>query len=140
MTADPAAFLASLIAAVNRHDIDALSGLFAEDYVNETPAHPSRGFTGRDQVRRNWTTIFSALPDVTVTAPAYTVADDTVWAEWALDGTRADGVRQAMRGVIIFTVADKVATAARFYVEPLDREQTSVDQAVAGHIGAEPSR
>ena len=40
---------------------------FTEDYVNETPAHPARGFRGREQVRRNWTRLFEALPDITAT-------------------------------------------------------------------------
>src|SRR5437879_1242385 len=39
--------------AVNRHDLDAMVGCFALDFVNETPAHPARSFRGRDQVRND---------------------------------------------------------------------------------------
>ena len=49
-------------AAANSHDIDRVVGCFTEDYRNETPVHPSRGFVGREQVRRNWTRIFAAVP------------------------------------------------------------------------------
>jgi len=48
-----------LLAATNAHDVDALVGCFAPDYVNETPAHPLRGFHGHEQVRSNWTAIFA---------------------------------------------------------------------------------
>src|ERR1700712_2901890 len=46
--------LERLLRAVNDHDLEALVSCFAEDYANETPVHPQRGFRGNDQVRRNW--------------------------------------------------------------------------------------
>jgi hypothetical protein len=61
----PRAFLRRLQRAVNDHDIEALVSCFAEDYVNETPAHPLRGFSGRDQVRKNWTqTVVTRWPSL----------------------------------------------------------------------------
>ena len=51
--------------ATNRHDLEALVACFAPDYRNETPVHPERGFSGREQVRKNWQQIFAAIPDVT---------------------------------------------------------------------------
>ena len=53
-----------LCAATNAHDLDGIVGCFAEDYRNETPVHPARGFVGREQVRRNWQQIFAFVPDV----------------------------------------------------------------------------
>ena len=53
-----------LVAATNAHDLDALVACFDEDYENETPVHPGRGFRGRDQVRTNWEQIFAFVPDV----------------------------------------------------------------------------
>src|SRR4029077_396647 len=61
----PAAMVERLRVATNAHDLEAVVSCFAADYRNETPAHPERGFTGRDQVRRNWEQIFAAVPDVT---------------------------------------------------------------------------
>jgi hypothetical protein len=69
----PRAFLRRLQRAVNDHDIEALVSCFAEDYVNETPAHPLRGFSGRDQVRKNWTQIFAGVPDARAEVPRVAV-------------------------------------------------------------------
>ena len=33
-----------LVATTNAHDLEALVDCFAPDCVNETPAHPARGF------------------------------------------------------------------------------------------------
>ena len=55
-----------LVRATNQHDLEALTACFAEDYKNETPAHPARGFRGRAQVRRNWEQIFAFVPDINV--------------------------------------------------------------------------
>jgi ketosteroid isomerase-like protein len=60
----PAAVVHELLAAINAHDLEAMVALFAEDYVNEWPAHPQRGFRGNEQVRRNWGQIFAGVPDL----------------------------------------------------------------------------
>ena len=60
----PEAMVERLVRATNDHDVDALAACFAEDYENETPVHPARGFRGREQVRRNWEQIFAFVPDV----------------------------------------------------------------------------
>lgn len=61
------AVLERLLDATNAHDLDALTDCFAVDYANETPAHPDRSFTVREQVRRNWTQIFTGVPDLKAT-------------------------------------------------------------------------
>jgi len=53
-----------------------------------------------------------------------------VWTEWTMDGTRRDGAEHHLRGVVIFTVVDGQATAARFYLEPLDSGTGDVNAAV----------
>ena len=82
MVDGPGALVERLRDATNAHDLDALVACFAEDYRNETPAHPERGFTGRAQVRTNWEQIFSAIPDVRAELLGCTVDGDTVWSEW----------------------------------------------------------
>ena len=52
---------AQLRAAVNSHDLEALTDCFASDFVNETPLHPARSFTGSEQVRKNWAQIFAGV-------------------------------------------------------------------------------
>jgi hypothetical protein len=123
-----------LVRATNAHDIDALVACFARDYVNETPAHPERGFTGREQVRTNWEQIFAFVPDVRAEVIRRAVDGETAWTEWEMTGTRGDGSAHCMRGVIVFGVRDGAAQWARFYLEPLDEGATTVDAAVRAQI------
>jgi limonene-1,2-epoxide hydrolase len=119
-----------LLTATNEHDIDALVNCFAPEYVNETPAHPLRGFTGRDHVRRNWLAIFSGIPDITARVIASAVDGNRVWTEWEMSGTRRDGAPHAVAGVIIFGVQDDHIVSARFYMEPVELASGDVDAAV----------
>jgi ketosteroid isomerase-like protein len=119
-----------LCAATNAHDVDGIVACFAEDYRNETPVHPARGFVGREQVRRNWEQILSFVPDVEAKVLSCAVDGDRVWTEWEHTGTRLDGSAHVMRGVIIFGVRDGLAQWARFYLEPADADPADADQAV----------
>src|SRR6185437_5282945 len=129
-----AALVQRLQQATNAHDLEALVACFAPDYRNETPAHPERSFSGREQVRTNWTQIFAAIPDVTTTVLRCAVDGDTVWSEWEHRGTRADGTPHLLRGVVIFGVADGLAAWARFYLEPVQAGAGSVDQAIQRQV------
>lgn len=119
-----------LLAATNDHDIDALVDCFGAEYVNETPTHPQRGFRGRDQVRRNWTSIFAGVPDITARVVASAVDGGTAWTEWEMGGTRRDGAQHAMGGVIIFGVSANRIDWARFYLEPVEHTSGDVNAAV----------
>ncbi len=130
MATGPEGFVAQLVTAVNDRDLEAVVGLFTADYVNHTPVHPARSFTGNHQVRRNWESIFAAVPDLSAVVTAQAVGEGTVWTEWTMDGTRRDGAEHQMRGVVIFTVVDGQATTARFYLEPLDTGDGDVNAAV----------
>ena len=138
-TRTPAALVDALQVATNEHDLEAILECFSPDYRNETPAHPARDFVGREQVRRNWTQIFAAVPDLTAQVLRSSVEGDTVWTEWEHRGTRPDGSAHRMRGVILFGVADGVATWARFYLEPVDDAATGVDAAVRRQVRGEPA-
>jgi ketosteroid isomerase-like protein len=123
----PAAVVERLLEAVNAHDLEAMVALFADDYLNETPAHPQRGFRGSGQVRRNWAQILAGVPDLRARLPRMTVEGDTVWTEWDISGTRGDGAAFLMRGVVIFGVADASIASARFYLEPVEEASGDVD-------------
>jgi ketosteroid isomerase-like protein len=136
----PAAMVERLCRATNARDLDALVACFADDYRNETPVHPERGFTGREQVRKNWQEIFSVIRDVHAEVLRVAVDGDTVWSEWEHRGTRPDGWPHVMRGVVIFGVTGGVATWARFYLEPLQEEGGDVDTFRRRQVGlGEPS-
>lgn len=124
---EPQRVVEDLLAAVNAHHLEGMVACFAADYVNETPAHPQRSFRGPDQVRTNWTRIFAGAPDIRAEVPRMAVAGDTVWTEWELDGTRADGSALLMRGVVVFVVGDRTIRSARFYLEPVEHSSGDVD-------------
>lgn len=120
-----------MLAAANRHDLEAMVSQFAEDYRNNTPVHPARSFTGSAQVRKNWTALFAGLPDLTLTVhDAATGPDGKVWMEWSNRGTRPDGSVQQAAGVAIFTLRNDKIAAAQFYLEPVDQDSGDVNQTV----------
>jgi ketosteroid isomerase-like protein len=123
-----------LVHATNQHDLEAMTGCFSEDYQNETPAHPARGFHGRAQVRRNWEQIFAFVPDIHVEVVRSAVEADTVWTEWQMRGTRRDGKSHWMRGVIVFGVSDDAIRWARFYLEPVDESDATVNDVIREQV------
>ena len=123
-----------LLGAANAHDLDAIAACFASGYQNETPAHPARSFTGRDQVRRNWEQILGFVPDVHATVLRSSVQDGVVWSEWEQRGTRRDGTPHLMRGVIIFGVESNAIAWARFYLEPVEDGGGDVDHALRTQV------
>jgi ketosteroid isomerase-like protein len=123
-----------LLRATNEHDVDGVVACFAEDYENVTPVHPARGFRGREQVRRNWEQIFANVSDLRAKLVRCAIADDVAWTEWEMKGTRRDGSAHEMRGVIVFGVRDEVASWARFYLEPVDTDAATVNDAVRDQV------
>jgi ketosteroid isomerase-like protein len=123
-----------LVRATNQHDLESMAACFSEDYQNETPAHPARGFRGRAQVRKNWEQIFAFVPDIHVEVVRSAVKTDTVWTEWEMCGTRRDGRSHWSRGVIIFGVSDGAIRWARFYLEPVDESDATVDDAIREQV------
>jgi len=120
--------LERLLRSVNDHDIEALVSCFADDYVNETPVHPPRGFRGNGQVRRNWVQIFAAVPDVHAQLSSTAVEGNQLWTEWEMSGSnRQDGSGFLMRGVVIFGIVDNTIASARFYLEPVEQASGGVD-------------
>ncbi len=51
-----------LHSAMNQHDLEAFLACFDRDYQSEQPAHPNRGFGGREQVEKNWRALFEGFP------------------------------------------------------------------------------
>lgn len=123
-----------LLDATNNHDIDALAGCFAPEFINETPTHPTRSFTGRAQVRRNWEQIFAGVPDLKARIVRRVIDGDTAWTEWEMSGTRRDGSAHLMRGVGIFGVEGDEFGWIRFYLEPVEDGGLDVAQAVVAQV------
>lgn len=68
--------------------------------------HPDRAFHENEQVRKNWSAIFSSVPDFRAELLRSAVEGEAVWSEWHWSGTHSDGRPFAMRGVTIFGVRD----------------------------------
>lgn len=130
----PEVVLERLLRATNEHDADDVAACFAVDYSNETPAHPGRGFRGREQVRRNWSQIFRFVPDIRAEIVRSAIDGETAWTEWEMTGTRPDGSEHHMCGVVVFEIADAMINAARFYLEPVDVDSGDVAAAVSAQV------
>src|SRR5437773_479959 len=90
--------------AQNAHDLDAFLACFESNYQSDQPIHPDRTFQGLEQVRKNWSAIFHDIPDFHSELLRSAVEGDTAWTEWDWFGTRRDGTRFELRGVIIFGI------------------------------------
>jgi ketosteroid isomerase-like protein len=120
-----------LLSVMNAHDLDAFVGCFAADYESRQPAHPSREFRGRDQVRTNWANVFSGVPDFTaeLVVSALTPEGAEV-GEWHWHGTYTDGTPFGMRGVIVLGVRDDEIAWGRLYMEPIEHGGVDIDEMV----------
>jgi limonene-1,2-epoxide hydrolase len=123
----PLIVLQRLHTAMNQHDLEAFLGCVAPDYRSEQPVHPDRQFSGRDQVRKNWSGMFAGVPDFSAELLRATSDGNTVWAEWDWRGTRSDRVPFHMRGVTIFEVHDDRITSGRLYMETVEDREAGAD-------------
>ena len=125
---DPVSVVRRLVDATNRHDLDALADCVAKNYRSEQPAHPARGFTGKDQVRKNWSAILSDIPDFQQEWLQHAVFGNSVWVEVHGHGTNAqDQSPVETAGVAIFTVEDDRIVSARIYTEPVEAGGGDID-------------
>ena len=117
--ADPRTVVEKVRRAMNLHDIEGLLALVDPEYESEQPAHPDRAFQGREQVRKNWSAIFSRVPNLRADVLRTVVDADTVWTEWWWHGVRADGTKFDYRGVTLFRIWNGKLMAGRLFMEPV---------------------
>jgi ketosteroid isomerase-like protein len=121
--------------AMNAHDLEAHLACFHEDYRSEQPVHPARTFTGRDQVRENWSKLYASIPDFRADVLRFAVAGDTEWAEWRWAGTKEDGTPLDERGVTIVGIRDGRIAWGRLYLEETEQEGADIDETVRKMTG-----
>jgi hypothetical protein len=119
--------------ALNRHDLEAFLECFDTNYRSEQPAHPNRGFGGKEQVHKNWAGMFESFPDFEAQLLRYTADGGVVWSEWHWTATGLN-----MAGVIIMGVKEDRIAWARLYMETVEEDGQDIDQAMrsiteAGH-------
>lgn len=129
-----------LVVAMNAHDLDAAAGLIHEDYRSEQPAHPSRAFVGRAQMRANWKAMFTGIPDFHAEIVRSVHDGGTTWSEWRWSGTRSDGQIFEVRGVTLFEIVDGQIVAGRLYMEDVERDAAGIEQVVEALSGHRPER
>jgi len=126
----PAEVVRSLHRSVAAHDLDGIVAHFASDYALEDPVRPDRSFRGADQVRRNWSGLLAAMPDLALDERRLVADGTTVWAEIVIRGHRADRAEAVLRGVMIFVVAGEVIRSGTFYLAPVVHDGLDADAAV----------
>lgn len=113
------AVLEQMTAAFNRHDLDAIMSLFADDCVFESP----RGvdpwgtrFVGKAEVREGLAARFRGIPDVHYRDARHFVADQRGASEWTLMGTTTEGEPIEVRGCDLWTFdGDRVAVKDSYW-------------------------
>jgi ketosteroid isomerase-like protein len=121
--------------AINAHDLEAQLSCFSEDYLSEQPIHPSRTFTGREQVRKNWSALYESIPDFRTELLRLAVVRDTEWAEWHWQGTKEDGSLLEERGVTITGIRDGRIAWGRLYMQEIEHEGADIDETVRRMAG-----
>jgi len=121
--ADPKTVLEKVRRAMNAHDLEGLLALIEPEYESEQPAHPDRAFQGREQVRKNWGSIFARVPDLRADVLRTVVDGDTVWTEWHWHGVRGDGTKFDYRGVTLFRTWNGKMIAGRLFMEPVQERK-----------------
>ena len=111
--------------ALNRHDLKAFLWCFDPNYRSEQPAHPNRGFGGKEQVRKNWSGMFESFPNFEAQLLRYTAAEGVVWGEWHWMATGLN-----MAGVTIMGVEEDRFVWERLYMEPVEEDGKDIDEAM----------
>lgn len=105
-------------AAWNRHDVDALMSMMADDCVFYTVAGPGvmgTTFEGRDEVRKGFEAAWTTIPDAAWKDATHFVVGNRGVTETTFSGTNADGTRIEARMVDVFTFRDgKIAVKNAF--------------------------
>lgn len=123
----PRSVIERIQAAQNQHDLEAFLDCIDTDYQSEQPIHPNKAFRGREQVRKNWSTIFSGIADFRSELLRTTTQGETEWTEWRWSGTYANGRPFEMVGVTIFGVQNGRIVWGRLYMEPVEVGGAGID-------------
>ena len=95
--------------AWNRHDLDALMEMMADDCVFQASAGPDvdgQRSEGKPAVRAAYAAVFDAFPDAQWAGARHLVAGHRGVSEWTFTGTHKDGRRVEVAGCDLFTFRD----------------------------------
>lgn len=115
--------LEQVLAAFNRHDLDAIMAFFAEDAELELPRGPEPWGTrlvGKAAVREGLASRFAGIPDVHYSEDRHMVCGERGVSEWLLTGTSMAGERIAVRGCDHWEFRDGLITRKDSYWKILE--------------------
>jgi taurine dehydrogenase small subunit len=98
--------LREVIAAFNRHDLDAIMSHFRDDCVFDAPRGPERGgrrFVGKEEVRRGLAARLEGIPNVRYGDEDHFACGARGVSEWTITGTTVDGASIDVRGCDVWT-------------------------------------
>ncbi len=101
--------LQQVLAAFNRHDLDAIMSNFADDCVFDSPRGPNpwgSRFEGKAEVRRGLAARFEGIPDVHYANDDHFACGKRGVSEWTISGTSVEGERIEVRGCDLWTFDD----------------------------------
>jgi predicted SnoaL-like aldol condensation-catalyzing enzyme len=123
------ATISNLVDAMNAHDAERMAASLTPDYRSEQPAHPNRGFGGRDTVAALWEQLYQAVPDMVCEVVATADDGSTVWAEWHWHGHYSDGSPFESRGVTISRLTeDGLISGQRLYIEQVEQDGAGIEE------------
>jgi hypothetical protein len=123
------ATISKLLEAMNAHDAQRMAASFMPDYRSEQPAHPNRGYGGRDTMAALWDQLYGAVPDLACEVTDTVDDGSTVWAEWHWQGHYSDGSLFEMRGVTISRLTDDGRVGAqRLYIEEVEQDGAGIEE------------
>lgn len=101
--------LEEILAAFNRHDLDAIMTYFSDDAVFESPRGPEPWgirYVGKDAVREGLAARFSGIPDVSYSDDRHWVCGNQGLSEWRIRGTSTSGELVDHRGCDLWEFRD----------------------------------
>jgi ketosteroid isomerase-like protein len=99
-------FLQSFVDAFNAHNIEAIMSHMTEDCVFEASAGPDfngEKFTGQEQVRKAFISVFATFPDAHWGNPRHFISGNRGFSEWIFTGTKLDGTKVEVKGCDLFS-------------------------------------
>ncbi len=116
--------LRRILAAFNRHDLDAIMAFFAEDCTFEMPRGPEawgKRLVGKAQVREGLASRFRGIPDVRYGDDRHFVSGDRGVSEWTLTGTSLAGEGVHVRGCDLWEFKDGLVARKDSYWKIVER-------------------
>ena len=113
---EPEKTVAQKFEAFNRHDADAIQGLYASDATLRSPDHPE--LLGNAKIADTYRWIFSAIPDATDTISSIETAGNNVYVQFVLTGHMKDAESKPVnvRIMSVYTVKDhRIVSDATYY-------------------------